>query len=55
MKPATPGVRKTADRLKAWTFTCALAVKRKLKPGDGVVPVEAKEQKQRIAEMVAAG
>jgi hypothetical protein len=54
MKPATPGVHKTTDRLKAWMFTGLLTVKRKLKPGDGVVPVEAKEQKERIAELVAA-
>jgi len=55
LKPATPGVHKTGDRLKAWAFTCLLAVKRKLRPGDGVVPVEAKEQKARIAELLAAG
>jgi len=54
LKPAIPGTHKTADRAKAWAFTCALAVKRKLKPGDGVVPVESKEQKRRIAELVAA-
>jgi hypothetical protein len=55
LKPSAPGVHQVTDRLKAWAFTCALAVKRKLKPGDGVVPVESKEQKQRIAQMVAAG
>ena len=55
LKPSLPGARKSADRLKAWAFTCALAVKRKLKAGDGVVPLEAKEQKKRIAEMLAAG
>jgi len=54
LKPSLPGVHKAADRLKAWAFTGALAVKRKLKPGDGVVPVEAKEQKKRIAGMLAA-
>jgi hypothetical protein len=54
LKPALPGVHKTTDRLKALAFTGALAVKRKLKPGDGVVPVESKEQKRRIAELVAA-
>ena len=55
LKPALPGVHKAADRLKAWAFTGALEVKRKLKPGDGVVPVEAKEQKKRIAGMLAEG
>ena len=55
LKPALPGVHKTADRLKAWVFTCLLTVKRKLKPGDGVVPVEAKEQKRRIAALLAEG
>jgi hypothetical protein len=54
MKPAIPGTHKATDRAKALAFTAALAVKRKLKPGDGVVPVEAKDQKRRIAEMVAA-
>ena len=55
LKPSRPGVHKTADRLKAWAFTGALTVKRKLKPGDGVVPVEAKDQKKRIAAMLAEG
>jgi hypothetical protein len=54
LKPALPGTHKGADRAKALAFTAALAVKRKLKPGDGVVPVEAKEQKRRIAQLVAA-
>ena len=54
MKPAIPGVHQAADRLKALAFTAALEVKRKLKPGDGVVPLEAKAQKRRIAELVAA-
>ena len=54
LKPAIPGTHKAVDRAKAWAFTCALAVKRRLKPGDGVVPVESKEQKRRIAELVAA-
>jgi hypothetical protein len=54
LKPSLPGVHKAADRFKAWAFTLALALKRKLKPGDGVVPVEAKEQKRRIAELLAA-
>jgi hypothetical protein len=53
LKPSLPGVHKAADRLKAWVFTGALSVKRKLKPGDGVVPVEAKEQKKRIEGMLA--
>jgi hypothetical protein len=53
-KPGLPGENHAGDRLKANLFTAALAVKRKLKPGDGVVPVEAKEQKQRIAELLAA-
>jgi hypothetical protein len=54
LKPAIPGAHPAADRLKARAFTLALAVKRKLKPGDGVVPVEAKDQKRRIAELLAA-
>ena len=41
-------------KAQALAFTAALEVKRKLKPGDGVVPVEAKEQKLRIAQLVAA-
>jgi hypothetical protein len=53
LKPALPGVHPTMDRLKAWAFTGALTVKRKLKPGDGVVPMEAKDQKKRIAELLA--
>ena len=52
LKPSVPGARAGIDRVKAWAFTCALSVKRKLKPGDGVVPVEAKEQKKRIAAML---
>ena len=55
LKPSLPGVRKSADRFKAWAFTGALTVKRTLKPGDGVVPPEAKDQKKRIAAMLAAG
>jgi hypothetical protein len=55
LKPAPPGAHKATDRLKAAAFTCLLAVKRKLKAGDGVVPPEAKEQKARIAELVSAG
>jgi hypothetical protein len=54
LKPAIPGRHAFADRLKANAFTAALAVKRKLKPGDGVVPVEAKDQKRRIAQLVSA-
>ena len=54
LKPALPGVHRASDRLKAQAFTLALNVKRKLKPGDGVVPPEAKDQKRRIAELVAA-
>ena len=53
LKPSLPGTRKGTDRLKARAFTCLLAVKRKLKPGDGVVPPEAKDQKKRIAAMLA--
>ena len=54
LRPSLPGRHKTADRAKALAFTAALAVKRKLKPGDGVVPPEAKDQKRRIAQLVAA-
>ena len=54
LRPAIPGAHKIADRLKANAFTAALAVKRKLRPGDGVVPVEARDQKRRIAQLVAA-
>ena len=54
MKPAIPGRHHAFDRLKSLAFTAALAVKRKLKKGDGVVPPEAKAQKRRIAAMVAA-
>ena len=54
MKPAIPGRHAAADRLKANAFTAALTLKRKLKPGDGVVPPEAKEQKQRVANLLAA-
>ena len=53
LKPALPGRNKAADRIKAMVFTAALSFKRRLKPGDGVVPPEAKEQKQRIAQLVA--
>ena len=53
-KPALPGRNKVGDRVKALAFTAALGVKRTLKKGDGVVPAEAKEQKQRIAKLVAA-
>jgi hypothetical protein len=54
LKPAMPGASPAVDRVKAAAFTAALGVKRRLKPGDGVVPPEAKEQKQRIAAMVGA-
>jgi len=53
-KPGLPGANPLGDRVKALAFTAALALKRKLRPGDGVVPPEAKEQKQRIAELLAA-
>ncbi len=53
LKPALPGRNKSADRAKALAFTAALNVKRTLKKGDGVVPPEAKEQKRRIAKLVA--
>lgn len=53
MKPAIPGHRPLTDRLKAMVFTGLLTVKRTLKPGDGVVPPEAREQKKRIAELLA--
>jgi hypothetical protein len=54
LKPGLPGANPVGDRAKALVFTAALALKRKLKPGDGVVPPEAREQKQRIAELLAA-
>jgi hypothetical protein len=54
LKPAIPGQHEIADKLKATAFTAALEVKRKLKKGDGVVPPEAREQKRRIAALVAA-
>ena len=54
MKPSPPGRNKAADRVKALAFTAALAVKRKLKPGDGMVPQESKTQKQRIAQLLMA-
>jgi hypothetical protein len=54
LKPGLPGTNEPLDRLKAAAFTAALEVKRKLKKGDGVVPPEAKAQKQRIAQLVAA-
>jgi hypothetical protein len=54
LKPAIPGHSKAGDRIKATAFSAALAVKRRLKPGDGVVPPEAKAQKQRIRELIAA-
>ncbi|SNS78503.1 hypothetical protein SAMN05421770_102318 [Granulicella rosea] len=54
MTPSIPGQHKLADRAKALAFTGALALKRTLKPGDGVVPPEAKAQKRRIAELVGA-
>jgi hypothetical protein len=53
VKPGLPGTSPVGDRVKALAFTAALALKRKLRPGDGVVPPEAKEQKQRIAELLA--
>jgi hypothetical protein len=53
LKPALPGRNRLGDRTKALAFTAALAVKRKLKPGDGVVPPEAREQKRRIAGLLA--
>ena len=54
LKPGLPGRNKAADRVKANLFTAALEVKRTLKKGDGVVPAEAREQKRRIAKLVAA-
>ncbi len=54
LKPALPGRNEAIDRLKATAFTAALQVKRTLKKGDGVVPPEARAQKQRIAQLVAA-
>ena len=54
MKPAIPGRNRASDRVKSMAFGAALAVKRKLKKGDGVVPPEAKEQKQRIRELLTA-
>ena len=54
LKPGLPGRNRAGDRVKALAFTTALAVKRKLKPGDGVVPPEAKDQKRRISELLAA-
>lgn len=53
LSPAIPGRNPIADRAKSLAFSAALNVKRRLKPGDGVVPVEAKDQKRRIAEMIA--
>jgi hypothetical protein len=52
-KPGLPGSSPAADRVKSAAFTAALGVKRRLKKGDGVIPPEAKEQKKRIAAMVA--
>ena len=54
LKPAIPGRNTVGDRVKALAFTAALGVKRRLKKGDGVVPPEAREQKKRIAGLVAA-
>ena len=54
IKPGIPGHNTAADRLKAIAFSAALAVKRRLKPGDGIVPPEAKAQKQRIRDLIAA-
>ena len=54
LEPALPGRNKLGDRAKALAFTAALQVKRTLKKGDGVVPAEAREQKRRIARLVAA-
>ena len=50
LKPATPGTWPIADNVKAAALTAALAVKRAIKKGDGVVPPEAKDQKKRIAD-----
>ncbi|MES2392832.1 MAG: hypothetical protein V4555_14395 [Acidobacteriota bacterium] len=54
LNPAIPGRHPIADRAKALAFTTALELKRHLKPGDGVVPTEARDQKRRIAKLVAA-
>lgn len=54
MKPGQPGVSPLADQAKSLVFTALLAVKRRLRKGDGVVPPQAKEQKKRIAGLVAA-
>lgn len=54
LNPAIPGRHKLVDRAKSLVFTAALEAKRQLKPGDGVVPTEAKAQKRRIAKLVAA-
>lgn len=54
LQPSQPGTHRIGDRFKALVLTAALAVKRKLKPGDGVVPLEAKMQKRRVAELLAA-
>ncbi len=51
-KPGLPGTNEVGDKVKAGVFTAALGVKRRLKKGDGVVPVEAREQKKRIGRMV---
>lgn len=54
LTPSIPGTHANADRAKALAFTAALALKRALKKGDGVVPQEAKDQKKRIATLVSA-
>ena len=54
LNPSIPGLHKAVDRAKSMAFSAALEVKRKLKPGDGVVPVEAKAQKRRITRLITA-
>ena len=50
--PNTPGHSPASDWVKSAAFTAALAVKRRIKKGDGVVPPEAKQQKARIAAKI---
>jgi hypothetical protein len=54
LNPSIPGRHPLVDRSKALAFTTALELKRQIKPGDGTVPPEAREQKRRIARLVAA-
>ena len=54
LKPTQPGASPLADWAKSRAFTAAIALKRRLRKGDGIVPPEAREQKRRIAKLAAA-